>query len=286
MRILVAGGRGLVGGLVRRAAVSRHDVHALGRSELDIENEASIRDTLGRLSPDVVINCAAFTDVDGAELTPERAFAVNAEGAGKLAAAAATAGAFFAHVSTDYVFDGRAREPYREEDPTGPLSSYGASKLEGEKRVAASHPEGHAIVRTAWIYGPGKGFVDWARGRLERGEELPLIEDQVGSPTNAALLAAALVRLAAGRHRGLFHYVSSGATTWLELGRWLARELRIESPNIRAILASELGRPAQRPAYSVLSTARYETVTKERVPTWEEALRQHLASQRNGDCPL
>lgn len=278
MKILVAGGRGLVGGLVRRAALASRDVevHALARSELDLENETSIRDALEALSPDVVINCAAYTDVDGAERDEDAAFAVNALGAGRLAAATAASGALLVHVSTDYVFDGRAREPYREDDPTGPLSAYGASKLEGEKRVAASHPDGHAIVRTAWIYGPGKGFVDWARGRLERGEELPLISDQVGSPTNAALLAKALVRLAQGGHRGLFHYVNAGATTWLALGRKLASALGIESANIREIRAEELGRRAVRPAYSVLSVARFESATGERVPTWEEGLAEHL----------
>ncbi|HSF19869.1 MAG TPA: dTDP-4-dehydrorhamnose reductase [Vicinamibacteria bacterium] len=279
MRILVTGASGLLGKLVVETAARRlHEVSGLKRTELDITDRASVRRAIHEFSPSIVINCAAYTDVDGAEREPERAFQVNAGGAAHVAEAARELGAGIVHVSTDYVFDGQAHRPYREDDVTAPLSRYGRSKLEGELRVASAHPEGHVIVRTAWLYGPGKGFVDWARGRLERGDELRLIEDQTGSPTSAREFAGALVRLIERGHLGLFHYVNPGTTSWLDFGRTLARELGVENTRIRPVQASEVERLARRPSYSVLSVERFERTMGERLPSWLEALRRYLAS--------
>jgi dTDP-4-dehydrorhamnose reductase len=226
-----------------------------------------------------VLHCAAYTDVDGAEREPERALEVNARGAEEVARRARAAGAVILYVSTDYVFDGRAQAPYPEDAPTRPLSAYGRSKLEGERRVAAAAPEDHVIARTGWLYGPGKGFVDWAMKKIAAGEELSLVEDQWGSPTSAASLAAGLLALVERDLRGVFHYVNQGVTSWLELGRALARELGAEDAVFRAIARSELRRPAPRPRYSALSVERYERATGEAVPTWLEALRSYLASK-------
>ncbi|HXV60858.1 MAG TPA: dTDP-4-dehydrorhamnose reductase [Vicinamibacteria bacterium] len=279
MRILVTGASGLLGRLVMETAARRfHDVSGLARTELDITDRAGVRRAIREFSPSVVINCAAYTDVDGAEREPERALQVNAGGAAHVAEAARELDAGVVHISTDYVFDGKAHRPYREDDVTAPLSSYGRSKLEGERRVASAHPKGHVIVRTAWLYGPGKGFVDWARGRLERGDELRLIEDQMGSPTSAGELARALLRLVEGGHLGLFHYVNPGRTSWLDFGRTLAQELGVENPRIRPVQASELSRLARRPSYSVLSVERFERTTGEPSRSWLDALRRYLAS--------
>jgi dTDP-4-dehydrorhamnose reductase len=277
LRILVTGATGLLGSLVVKLASPTDEVIGRSRVALDVTDADAVSRVFREFSPDAVLHCAAFTDVDGAELDPGRAMEVNARGAALVAERAQEAGSSFLYVSTDYVFDGEASgEPYRESDSPHPLSSYGRSKLEGERLVAASCPASHIIVRTAWLYGPGKGFVDWARGRLVRSEELPLIEDQRGSPTSAAELASAMLTLVRGGHRGLFHYVNLGETSWLQLGRAIAAELRLDPSRIRAVRARDLKRPAPRPSYAVLSTERYRAVTGERVLTWQEALHRYL----------
>jgi dTDP-4-dehydrorhamnose reductase len=280
LKILVTGAAGLVGRLAGKLASRTDEVLALGREALDVTDGDAVSRVFREFRPDAVLHCAAFTDVDGAERLPERAMEVNARGAARVAARAQEAGSSFLYVSTDYVFDGEASEPYREEDTTHPLSSYGRSKLEGERLVAEACPEGHVILRTAWLYGPGKGFVDWARNRLERGEDLPLVEHQRGSPTSAAELASAMLTLVRGGHRGLFHYVNRGETSWLGLGRAVAAELGLSPSAIRSIPESDWSRPAPRPRYSVLSVDRYQATTGERVPTWQEALHRYLQGPR------
>lgn len=276
MRILVTGAAGLVGGLVVRLATKTHEVLGLDRAGLDVRNREDVARVFREFSPEAVLHCAAETDVDGAERAPEKALEVNATGARVVAESARELEALVLYVSTDYVFDGRATAPYREEEPPGPLSSYGRSKLEGERAVAETCPESHVIVRTGWLYGPGKGFVDWARERLRRGEELALVEDQTGSPTSARELAAAMLALVEGKHRGLFHFVNQGESSWLALGRAVAEELALSPARVRAIRAADLNRPAPRPRYSVLSVERFEKSTGRTVIGWREALHQYL----------
>ena len=276
MKILVTGASGLVGGLVVPLAAKTHEVLGLDRAGLDVRNREDVARVFREFSPEAVLHCAAYTDVDGAERAPETALEVNATGARVVAESARELEALVLYVSTDYVFDGRATAPYREEEPPRPLSSYGRSKLEGERAVAETCPESHAIVRTGWLYGPGKGFVDWARERLRRGEELALVEDQTGSPTSARELAAAMLALVEGKHRGLFHFVNQGESSWLALGRAVAEELALSPARVRAIRAADLNRPAPRPRYSVLSVERFEKSTGRTVIGWREALHQYL----------
>jgi dTDP-4-dehydrorhamnose reductase len=277
LKLLVTGASGLVGGLVVGLASERHEVLGCDRARADIRDGDAVRRTFREFSPEAVLHCAAYTDVDGAERAPDIAREVNATGARVVAESAREVRALVVYVSTDYVFDGNATTPYREDDPPHPISSYGRSKLEGEWAVAAACPESHVIVRTGWLYGPGKGFVDWARARLLRHEELPLIEDQKGSPTSARELAAALLALVEGGARGLYHFVNRGEATWLELGKAVAGELGIVDARIRAIHAASLNRPAPRPRYSVLSVERFESARGRKVEGWREALRQYLA---------
>ena len=205
---------------------------------------------------------------------------VNAAGAEWVAKAAYHEGAAMVSVSTDYVFDGERRTPYEETALTCPLSSYGRTKLEGERRVAQACPDGWLTVRTGWVYGPSNGFVDWAKKRLVASEELPLVEDQTGSPTYALELAEALLALVEGEHRGLFHFVNRGETTWVTLGRFLASELGVHEPRVKTILSKALGRPAPRPAYSAMSVVKFEDATGIQVRTWQNALKRYLADSR------
>ena len=257
-------------------ASSGDELVALGREELDVTDKEAVARALREHAPRAVLHCAAYTDVDGAEGEPDEATRVNAGGAGWVARAATAAGAAMLYVSTDYVFDGEAHRPYVEEDQTGPLSAYGRSKLEGERRVLEESPDGHVILRTGWVYGTRKGFVDWARGRMESGEPLRLVADQWGSPTSATELARAMLTLVEGGHRGVFHFVNKGVTSWLELGQSVASELGLESA-IEPIGRDELVRPAPRPRYSALSVSRYEQATGCTVATWQEALKEYLA---------
>lgn len=276
VRILVTGAGGLVGQCTVKVASARHDVRAMDHAALDVTDESAVARAFREFPPHAVLHCAAYTDVDGAEREPERALAVNRDGARRVAEAARQQNASVIYVSTDYVFDGTGTEPYREEAETRPLSAYGTSKLEGERAVANACPDGFVVVRSAWLYGAGKGFVDWARARLEKGDTVPVIEDQRGSPTRADDLAAALVRLAEERARGIFHFVNRGEATWLDVGRVVAEELGHDVNRLTPIRAATLARPAVRPAYSVLSVERYQNVTGDEVRPWRDALKDYL----------
>jgi dTDP-4-dehydrorhamnose reductase len=282
LRVLVTGATGLLGKLAMEAGRAKHEMIGLGREALDVTDRVAVAATVSRLRPDVVLHCAAYTAVDRAEGEPDRAMALNADSVEWVAKAAIECGAIVVYVGTDYVFDGEANVPYREEDKTRPISVYGRTKREGERRLARLYPQGHVIVRTAWLYGPGKGFVDWARDRLLRGEELTLIDDQRGSLTYAGDLARGIFTLVEQGHRGLFHLVNRGGASWHEIGRALAGELSIAAPKLRAIQASDLARAAPRPSYSVLSVERFERATGARVATWREALHRYLSIGQKG----
>jgi dTDP-4-dehydrorhamnose reductase len=234
---------------------------ALTRAELDVTDARAVRDAIG--PEDLVVNCAAWTDVDGAEEHPEEALRVNAEGAGSVARAAAAV----IYVSSDYVFDGRKREPYLESDPVGPLSSYGRSKLEGERATASANPR-HFIVRSAWLFGPGgPNFVDTM---LRLGPELRVVDDQVGSPTFTGHLAEALAGLAGSEDFGIHHMAGSGRCSWFEFAREIFA-LAGRDVELSPCTTEEFPRPAPRPAWSVLASERGH-----RLPHWREGLQAYL----------
>ena len=274
MKILLTGAKGLVGRAVRQAC-SGHELIALGRGELDVTDKEAVDRAFYEHAPQAVLHCAAYTDVDAAENDADEATRVNAGGAGCVARAAATAGAAMLYVSSDYVFDGEADRLYVEEDRTQPLSAYGRSKLAGERRTLEESPDGHIIVRTGWVYGKSKGFVDWAQAEIERGKPLRLVADQWGSPTSADELARAMLTLLEGEHRGVFHFANKGVTNWLELGERVANELGVEAV-IEPIGRDELSRLAPRPEYSALSVSRYEQATGCTVATYQEVLKKYL----------
>lgn len=277
MRLLVTGAGGMLGQDVARAArAAGHEPLALPRAQLDVTDAAAVRGAIAGARPDAVVNCAAFTDVDGAESHRDEAAAVNAAGAGHVARAAAQAGAVLVHVSTDYVFDGRAREPYVESSPTGPLSAYGQTKLEGERAVAAAGGE-HVIVRSSWLFGAsGANFVATMLRLAGDRESVAVVTDQVGCPTFTGHLAPALVDLAARGPRGLVHIAGGGTPcSWHDLAVEAFRQAGV-SCRVDETSTAEMARPAPRPAYSVLRSERADAPV---LPDWREGVAAYLAER-------
>ena len=258
MRIVVTGGAGRLGrALVRRGGA--HDLVALERAALDITDAAAIARALDAHAPAAVVNAAAYTAVDRAEGDRDRAFAVNATGAGHVARACAARGIALLHVSTDHVFAGTAAAPYREDDPVAPRSVYGASKAAGEDAVRAA---GGGVVRTAWLFGEGTaGFVPAIAARLRAGAPVRVVADQHGCPTWVDDLAEALLALAAVREApDVLHYAGDGPTTWYGLAVAIAEALAVDPSAITAIRSDEWSAAAPRPAYAVLDTARMRSL--------------------------
>jgi dTDP-4-dehydrorhamnose reductase len=245
---------------------------ALRRADLDIADARAIAAAVERVAPDVVINCAAYTDVDGAEAAPERALQINGDAAGLIAAAAPR----IVHVSTDYVFDGSKREPYVESDAVAPIGSYGRSKLAGEQAVAAANPN-HVIVRTAWLFGlHGRNFVDtMLRVGEERGAA-KVVDDQVGCPTYTGHLAAALLELAAGAQTGVVHLAGAGRCSWFEFAGAIFERAGLDV-RLEPCTTEEFPRPAPRPAWSVLGTERADVPV---LPSWQDGLDAYLMERR------
>jgi len=269
MRLLVTGAAGMLGTDVVAAAAG-HDVVPFTRAELDITDAEAVRAAVRDTRPDAIINCAAWTDVDGAEADEAAATRINGEGAGHLAAT----GVHTVHVSTDYVFPGDASAPYLEDAATGPIGAYGRSKLAGELAVAAL-PD-HAIVRTAWVFGPhGKNFVDTMLRLGSERDEVTVVDDQLGCPTYTGHLAAALVQVAEQRLRGILHVAGGGQCTWWDLAV-ATFERAGYNVKVNRGKSADLGRPAPRPAYSVLGSTRSDAPT---LPSWQEGLNAHLIAR-------
>ncbi len=273
---MVTGANGMLGQDVGASAQARgHEVIARARSELDITDAAAVRRAVLDERPDAVINCAAYTDVDGAESNPQDAHAVNGEGARHVAVAAASAGAWTVHVSTDYVFDGRGSRPYVESDPVGPRSQYGHSKLAGERAVAAASPQSHTIVRTAWLFGAGGACFPATIMRLARErDELSVVADQLGCPTFTGHLAAALVDLVEQPPAGVVHASAAGSCSWYDFAREIVQQGGIDCA-VHPVTTADFPRPAPRPAYSVLGSERGALAP--RLPDWREGLAEYLS---------
>ncbi len=240
------------------------EVVALTRADLDVTDPDAARESLAGAT---VINCAAYTDVDGAESNPEGAHAVNEEGARVVAQAAARV----IYVSTDYVFDGTKASPYVESDPTAPLQIYGHSKLAGERETAAANPN-HLIVRSSWLFGPGgKNFVETILALGKQRDELRVVSDQRGCPTFSGHLAEALVGLAASDQRGVLHLAAAGSCSWFEFAREILNRAGVNSL-VKPCATKDFPRPARRPAYSVLGSERSGPV----LPAWQDGLEAYL----------
>lgn len=273
MKVLVTGAGGMLGrDVVAEADAVHHEVVACAREDLDVTDYEAVAAAFMRELPAVVINCAAWTDVDGAEDHEAEAFAINADGAGNVSAAAAEIGARVIHVSTDYVFDGAKREPYVESDATGPLGAYGRSKLAGEEQVAAANPR-HLIVRTSWLYGRhGGNFVETMLSLAERQSEILVVADQFGAPTYTRELAAALVELIDFERLGVMHICGEGVTTWFDFAREIFRQSRVDVMVLSGTTGM-LGRPAPRPVNSAMVSEREDAPKLQR---WDRGLHAYL----------
>ncbi len=278
MKILLAGARGLLGRALQRE-LAHHEWVALGRQEMDIARLEQVTAALQRHRPEVVVNAAAFTDVDRAQSEADAAFRDNALGPRNLALASARAGLPLVHISTDYVFDGLGKRPYHEFDLPNPISVYGRSKLAGEQQVAIANAR-HYIVRSAWLYDVGgHNFLNAVYTR-QAEPEVRVIGDQFGSPTYAPHLCQALDQLIGSGAHGLYHLAGAGGTSRFEMTRHLYREIGVATPVV-AIATADLPRPAPRPPYAVLTTLQDPEI---RLPAWEvgvsEFARQLTAESR------
>jgi dTDP-4-dehydrorhamnose reductase len=288
MKVLVTGAKGMLGrSLIHALEAGDHQVLGLSHEDADVTRLASFKHPIQAIQPEWIFHLAAFTKVDECETRADEAYLVNVLGARNAAQAAAEANASLLTISTDYVFDGLSHLPYREYDATAPRSVYGQTKLAGEQAVREVHPR-HVIVRTAWLYGRGgTNFVDTILKKARAGEPLQVVDDQRGSPTSTHDLAQALIRLAEAGHYGTYHVTNSGDCTWYELANYAVQRSGLRAEIGRTNTAS-LGRPAPRPAYSVLSNLLFERVTGARLPHWQDAVDRYLGAggQRTAAAPV
>lgn len=287
MKILLLGANGQVGWELQRSLEPLGELHAAGRSQADLEQPDSLRALVAQLQPDVIVNAAAHTAVDKAESEPDRAQAINAEAPGLLAQLAAQRGAWLVHYSTDYVFDGSGHRPWAEDDPTGPLSVYGRTKLAGEAAIRASGAR-HLIFRTSWVYASRGG--NFARTMLRLAAEretLRVIDDQIGAPTGADLVADvtahALRHAMAKDITGTFHLAAGGHTSWhgyaqfvIEAARRHRPDLPLKVQAVEAIPTSAYPTPAQRPLNSRLDTNRLQSTFGLHLPHWHTGVLRML----------
>jgi dTDP-4-dehydrorhamnose reductase len=261
--------------VVRAARTVGHEVVPLARAELDVTDARAVAARVGAEQPDAVVNCAAYTNVDGAEDELAEAMKVNADGARVVAAAAGEAGAAVLYPSTDYVFDGSKSEPYVESDEPRPQSVYAQSKLAGEHETSAANPR-HYVVRSSWLFGAGGGnFVEAMLELAREHGEVVVVRDQVGAPTYTAHLAEGTVRLLDTGAHGVHHMTADGECSWYEFAREIFSLAGVDC-RVISCTTGEFGRPAPRPAYSVLRTEWPDAIY---LPHWREGLEGYLAER-------
>lgn len=277
MRVLITGANGMLGRDLQ-AALAGHEVTALARADLDVTDAAAVAAAVH--GHDAVVNCAAYTKVDDAETHEDLAYAVNATGPANLAAACAETGARLVTVSTDYVFDGNATEPYAEDLPRDPINAYGRTKAAGEELALAAHPAGTYVVRTAWLYGEhGPNFAQTMLNLAKTKDSWSVVDDQLGQPTWTADLAAQIVTLLeTGAPGGIYHGTNSGQATWFEFARAVLDEVGLDPERITPTDSASFVRPAARPAYSVLGHDAWAAAGIAEMRPWRAALADAVAS--------
>jgi dTDP-4-dehydrorhamnose reductase len=280
MKILIIGCHGMLGqDMVATAKEAGHEVHCVDHPAIDITKPESVRRHVEATGPEAVINCAAYTAVDLCETNRETAFAVNADGAGSIAREADRIGAKLVHISTDYVFDGKGSRPYVEDDPTGPVTVYGQSKLEGEKLVFANSREAF-VFRIAWLYGKnGNNFVKTIRaiGQKNGVDKKPLkvVDDQWGTPTWTVEVCRQVLKLITTGHFGMYHATNEGQCTWFDFAKKIIDSAHIPC-EVVPCTTKEFPRPAPRPAYSVLENRNLKRLGLNVMQDWEKAFFESL----------
>ena len=281
-KLALIGAEGMLGSCLKKILPASTTLLALDLPGFDMTDRGQVRAVLDNFRPDLIINCAAYTDVDGCENEEQLATAVNGSGPGFLAEAALSSDATLVHISTDYVFSGEKGEPYTEADIAEPKSAYGRSKLAGESAIMRSGLKGFLIVRTSWLYGyGGNSFVDTIRRLASERKELRVVADQIGTPTYAGDLVQAIDNLLKTGTSGIYHFSNSGQCSWYEFACKIVANLRstgqkLEVGNVLPINTEDYPLPAERPAYSVLSKQKYVAVTGATVPEWHEALAGYM----------
>ena len=277
MKILVAGSKGMLAHDLVPILRESHEVIGVDLEDLDITAREAVRDAVDKSSPDVIINCAAYTQVDKAEEERGKAFLVNAIGTQNLALACQKKGIPLCHISTDYIFDGRKESPYTPFDSPNPLNVYGESKLAGEKYIEWISSRFY-IIRTSWLYGRGgNNFVSTILRLAKERPELRVVNDQIGSPTHTPSLSAAIARLIETGAFGIYHFTdeTGGGISWYDFAKEIVRLAGLDT-KIAPIPTEEFPRPAERPKYSVLDTSLFPMATGLTCTDWKEALRDYM----------
>lgn len=279
MRMLVMGYKGMLGSDLMMVLGRNHEISGVDLGEFDITSADDCIRVVGEFLPDVIVNAAAYTDVDGCESERELCFAVNAEGIRNIALACKGSKTKIVHYSTDYVFDGTKGEPYREDDPCRPINAYGASKRAGEE-ILAEMAENHLLIRTAWLYGrQGKNFVKAILAKARDEGYLRVVDDQLGSPTYSLDLAEATKVLIELDCRGTYHVTNRGVCNWFQFARKILEFSQISGVTVEPIQSRELDRKAKRPAYSVLSNRKFMETAQKTMRPWQVALNDYLTGQ-------
>ena len=275
MRILITGANGQLGTELMKV-LEGYEVHGFNKDQLDITNPNNVRECMENIEPDVVIHCAAYTNVDGCESNVDLAYKINASGAGYVASECLKIGSAMVYVSTDYIFNGQKGQPYYEFDKPNPINTYGKTKLAGEE-IVRSTLKRHYIARTAWLYGTqGKNFVKTMLQLAETQKNINVVNDQTGSPTNVLDLARAIKLLIESKKYGTYHVTNSGSCTWYEFAKKIF-ELRGIEIEVNPLTTDQLDRPAKRPKNSVLKNFNLEANLKYSTRSWEEALKEYLS---------
>ena len=274
-RILLLGGSGILGSEVLNQLQLRNIDFASPRSsDLDIRDRSSLEIFIAEFKPNWIINCSAWTNVDGAEDSFDLALELNSVAVKNIAEVAKKYDCPVIHISTDYVFDGDSSDPYSEESPVNPVNRYGQSKLQGETVLLDALPEGAYIIRTSWLYGAtGKNFVKTMAMKALHNESVRVVDDQLGSPTSARDLATGIIRLVERQPQpGTYHYSNTGSCSWFEFAQVIYKKVGADSNLVEPILSASLDLKAKRPRYSLLSKEKWNSAGISEIPDWESSL--------------
>jgi dTDP-4-dehydrorhamnose reductase len=278
MKVLLLGHKGMLGTDLLTQMRLHHEVVGMDKEEIDITSADDCAKAIDDIAPQIVINAAAYTNVDGCETAREECFAVNAEAVKNIAEACSNKNIQIVHFSTDYVFNGSGSSPYKEDEKCDPINTYGASKLVGECYLQTL-AKNYIIIRTAWLYGVyGKNFVRAILEKAKTTQRLTVVDDQLGSPTHTKDLAAAVEHLIEKNASGIFHVTNRGSCSWYQFAVKILQEAGIDDVEVSPIKSDQLARAAKRPAYSIMSMQKFIATTGKAMQPWQLALKDYLES--------